>query len=82
MEFGVVRDAGGAVKAFGAGILSSYGELEHLASGAATLEPLDCFRPLPRMSYKVRGVSGLERWVVGGRWVILSGMVGGCGGCP
>lgn len=30
VEFGVVRE-GDAVKAFGAAILSSYGELEHLA---------------------------------------------------
>jgi phenylalanine-4-hydroxylase len=36
VEFGVVRE-GDAVKAFGAAILSSYGELEHLAKvrGAA-----------------------------------------------
>ncbi|KXZ45337.1 hypothetical protein GPECTOR_56g434 [Gonium pectorale] len=51
VEFGVVREGGG-IKAFGAGILSSYGELEHMASGAAALEPLDPFRPLPKMSYK------------------------------
>lgn len=55
MEFGVVRPPGGDVKAFGAGILSSYGELEWMAGGGAALEPLDCFAPLPRMSYKARG---------------------------
>ncbi len=36
VEFGVVRE-GGAIKAFGAGVLSSYGELEHMAAGAAEL---------------------------------------------
>ncbi len=36
VEFGVVRE-GGAIKAFGAGVLSSYGELEHMAGGAAEL---------------------------------------------
>lgn len=36
----------------GAGILSSYGELRHMASGAAALESLDVFAPQPRMSYK------------------------------
>jgi hypothetical protein len=51
VEFGVVREAGG-VKAFGAGILSSYGELEHMASGAAELAPFDPFSKLPAMSYK------------------------------
>ncbi|PNH10478.1 Tryptophan 5-hydroxylase 1 [Tetrabaena socialis] len=51
IEFGVVRERGD-IKAFGAGILSSYGELAHMASGAAALEPLDPFRPQPRMSYK------------------------------
>lgn len=35
-----------------AGILSSYGELAHMASGVAELTPLDPFQPLPRMSYK------------------------------
>ncbi|PNW88432.1 hypothetical protein CHLRE_01g029250v5 [Chlamydomonas reinhardtii] len=51
VEFGVVRE-GDQVKAFGAGILSSYGELAHMASGAAALERLDPFRPQPRMAYK------------------------------
>ena len=32
VEFGVVKE-GGDAKAFGAGILSSYGELQHMASG-------------------------------------------------
>ncbi|KAG2449024.1 hypothetical protein HYH02_005776 [Chlamydomonas schloesseri] len=51
VEFGVVRE-GDRIKAFGAGILSSYGELAHMASGAAALERLDPFKPQPRMSYK------------------------------
>ena len=32
VEFGVVRE-GGQVMGFGAGVLSSYGELQHMASG-------------------------------------------------
>ncbi len=32
VEFGVVRE-GDQVKGFGAGVLSSYGELQHMASG-------------------------------------------------
>lgn len=51
VEFGVVREDG-EIRAFGAGILSSYGELEHMRSGAATLEPFDPFAPQPKMSYK------------------------------
>lgn len=48
-----------------AGILSSYGELEHMASGRAQLVPLDVFAPLPRMSYKARAAL---RWVPLGVW--------------
>lgn len=47
----MVRE-GGAIKAFGAGVLSSYGELEHMAAGRAALEPFDPFKPQPKMSYK------------------------------
>jgi hypothetical protein len=36
VEFGVVRE-GSDVKAFGAGVLSSYGELQHMAAGKAEL---------------------------------------------
>lgn len=32
VEFGVVRE-GDQIKGFGAGVLSSYGELQHMASG-------------------------------------------------
>ena len=39
-------------KAFGAGILSSPGELAHFGAGQATLAPLDLTVPLPRMAYK------------------------------
>ena len=42
----------GAPKAFGAGILSSPGELRHFASGAATLAPFDPAAPQPKMAYK------------------------------
>jgi hypothetical protein len=55
VEFGVVRE-GGTIKAFGAGILSSFGELEHMAADCAALEPLDVFKPQPKMSYKVIGL--------------------------
>ncbi|KAL4854950.1 Tryptophan 5-hydroxylase 1 [Chlorella vulgaris] len=51
VEFGVVRE-GDDIKAFGAGILSSFGELRHMAAGGARLEPLDVFQPQPKMSYK------------------------------
>eukprot|EP00892_Ulva_mutabilis_P006930 jgi/Ulvmu1/4609/UM002_0338.1 len=51
VEFGVVRE-GSEVKAFGAGILSSYGELEWMGSGKAQIAPLDLSKPLPKMSYK------------------------------
>ena len=40
-------------KAFGAGILSSFGEMEHLLSGEGySVAPFDPFAPQPRMSYK------------------------------
>eukprot|EP00798_Chlamydomonas_sp_ICE-L_P013415 gene13415-19268_t len=51
VEFGVVMEAG-ELKAFGAGILSSFGELEHMASGGAATSPLDPFAKQPPMSYK------------------------------
>ena len=53
VEFGVVREGGeNSHKAFGAGILSSYGEMKNMASGAAVFDAFDPFAPLPRMSYK------------------------------
>lgn len=51
VEFGVIRQGAG-IKAFGAGILSSFGELQHMASGAVELAPFDPFGPQPKMSYK------------------------------
>jgi len=40
-------------KAFGAGILSSFGEMEHLLSGQNySVTPFDPFAPQPKMSYK------------------------------
>jgi len=42
VEFGVIREAG-TIKAFGAGVLSSFAELEHMASGRAALRPFDPF---------------------------------------
>ncbi|MEW5310995.1 MAG: hypothetical protein WDW38_002745 [Sanguina aurantia] len=51
VEFGVVQE-GGCTKAFGAGILSSYGEMKHMAAGGAELLPLDPVALQPKMSYK------------------------------
>jgi phenylalanine-4-hydroxylase len=51
VEFGVVRE-GGDIKAFGSGILSSYGELEYMGQGTAELVPFDPFATQPKMSYK------------------------------
>ena len=39
-----------------AGILSSYGEMEHMAQGRAKLLPFDPFAKQPKMSYKVRSM--------------------------
>lgn len=50
-EYGLVWQEG-LLRAFGAGILSSAGELSWLASGNATVKPLDCYRRLPKISYK------------------------------
>ena len=53
VEFGVVME-GDDVKAFGAGLLSSFGELEHMQSGEPkpALERLDPWAKQPKMSYK------------------------------
>lgn len=40
VEYGVVRQ-GGELKAYGAGLLSSFGELEHALSGAVEVRPFD-----------------------------------------
>lgn len=45
---------GGDIKAFGAGILSSFGELDWMASGGAALERFDPYAKQPKM-----------RWVCG-----------------
>ncbi|KAF5842433.1 aromatic amino acid hydroxylase [Dunaliella salina] len=52
VEFGLIREGRDHIKAFGAGVLSSYGELKHIASGAPDLLPFDPFQKLPKMSYK------------------------------
>jgi phenylalanine-4-hydroxylase len=62
VEFGVVSTpplcssspASPAVpRAFGAGILSSFGEMEHLLSGKGySVAPFDPFAPQPKMNYK------------------------------
>jgi phenylalanine-4-hydroxylase len=55
VEFGTVQEEDG-VKAFGAGLLSSFGELKHMRTGTDGLMPefmeLDPFAKLPKMSYK------------------------------
>lgn len=48
VEFGVVREESG-IKAFGAGVLSSYGELAYMASGKAELQPFDPYAKQPKM---------------------------------
>uniref|UniRef100_A0A7S3QR79 phenylalanine 4-monooxygenase n=1 Tax=Dunaliella tertiolecta TaxID=3047 RepID=A0A7S3QR79_DUNTE len=50
VEFGLIREED-KVKAFGAGVLSSYGELQHMAR-IPELLPFDPFQKLPKMSYK------------------------------
>jgi phenylalanine-4-hydroxylase len=40
------------IKAFGAGVLSSFGEMQHMASDKAIFEPFDPFVKLPPMNYK------------------------------
>ncbi|CAM6056174.1 unnamed protein product [Sphagnum tenellum] len=55
VEFGTVQEEDG-VKAFGAGLLSSFGELKHMRTGTDGIMPefmeLDPFAKLPKMSYK------------------------------
>lgn len=46
VEFGVVRE-GSQVKGFGAGVLSSYGELQHMASGMLLKSHAPCTRVMP-----------------------------------
>jgi len=52
VEFGVIREGNNEIKAFGAGILSSFGEMQHMASGASEFAAFDPFAKLPPMSYK------------------------------
>lgn len=51
VEFGVVWE-GDEIKAFGAGILSSYGELQHMRDGNAEFAPFNPLAKQPKMSYK------------------------------
>jgi len=51
VEFGVVLEDE-VVKAFGAGILSSFGELEWMAENNAEIFKFDPYAPQPKMSYK------------------------------
>ncbi len=60
VEFGVIRERqrhktttnNSEIKAFGAGLLSSFGEMQHMASNQAILQPFDPFATLPPMNYK------------------------------
>ena len=54
----MVRE-GGAIKAFGAGVLSSYGELDWMASGRAELLPFDPYAKQPKMRCVFWGGGGL-----------------------
>lgn len=40
---------GGGIKAFGAGVLSSYGELQWMASGGPEFAPFDPYAKQPKM---------------------------------
>jgi phenylalanine-4-hydroxylase len=55
VEFGTVKE-GEEIKAFGAGLLSSFGELKHMRDGTNGVMPefveLDPFMKLPKTSYK------------------------------
>eukprot|EP00891_Asterochloris_glomerata_P001106 jgi/Astpho2/1106/fgenesh1_pm.00020_%23_3_t len=51
VEFGVVREDG-EIKAFGAGVLSSFAELAHMRSGRVDFQPFNPFVPQPKMRYK------------------------------
>lgn len=51
VEFGVVWEEE-KIKAFGAGILSSFGELQWMAEEKAKIVPFDPYVPQPKMSYK------------------------------
>ncbi|GLJ38766.1 hypothetical protein SUGI_0790350 [Cryptomeria japonica] len=51
VEFGTILEDDG-VKAFGAGLLSSFGEIQHMKSGKPIFQDLDPFAKLPKMSYK------------------------------
>jgi len=46
VEFGTIEE-NNEVKAFGAGILSGFGELQHMKSGKPTFQNLDPFAQLP-----------------------------------
>jgi phenylalanine-4-hydroxylase len=55
VEFGTVKE-GDEIRAFGAGLLSSIGELKHMSQGTDGVMPqfveLDPFKKMPKMSYK------------------------------
>lgn len=51
VEFGTVKE-GNEIRAFGAGLLSSIGELKHMRDGTAAFVELDPFQKMPKMSYK------------------------------
>lgn len=55
VEFGTVKE-GEEIRAFGAGLLSSFGELKHMRDGTDGVVPefveLDPFTKLPKTSYK------------------------------
>jgi phenylalanine-4-hydroxylase len=57
VEFGVIREQnssnGSEIKAFGAGILSSFAEMQHMASEKAVFEPFDPYKvEKKKMNYK------------------------------
>ena len=51
VEFGLIREADRSLKAFGAGVLSSYGELEYSLTPQPEIRELDPYVVMPKIDY-------------------------------